>query len=198
MSAHLQSMTVEEFISWEDQQPAKYEFDGLSPRLMTGGTESHAGIQRNIIRALANRLVGKPCRIYGSELKLRVAGAIRYPDAFITCTRTDRRATVADNPVVVFEIISRSSQRVDRIDKLREYQLTPSIRQYVLLEQDIAMANVYSREGLNWTGRVLYASDILDLPEIGVLVPMSELHLDVDVETSPDAKSPPPEEDGAF
>jgi len=196
MSGSLRPATPFEFIAWEDAQATKHEFDGDIIRAMTGGTAAHAGIQRNIIIALGNRLRGRTCQVYGSEFKIIVAGAVRYPDAFVVCSTHSPRATVADDPVVVFEILSASSVRVDRVEKLREYQLTPSIQRYVMFEQDIAMATVFSRQGSEWVGRVRYEDDVLDMPEIDISVPMSEFYLDIDLATAPKSKSPPSEEGG--
>jgi hypothetical protein len=61
--AVLKPMSLAEFLEWEDRQPSRYEFDGVGPVAMTGGTFAHAVIQRNLAFALTGRLRGKPCRI---------------------------------------------------------------------------------------------------------------------------------------
>lgn len=66
MSAALpKSLTLAEFLAWEDRQPLRYEFDGIGPVAMTGGTFAHAAIQRNLAIALGGRLRGKPCQFLG-------------------------------------------------------------------------------------------------------------------------------------
>jgi Uma2 family endonuclease len=74
-------MTLAEFLAWEERQELRYEFDGFAPVAMTGGTRAHETIHVNLLIALGNRLRGGPCRAYGSDLKIEVAGRIRYPDA---------------------------------------------------------------------------------------------------------------------
>ncbi len=96
-------MTYDEFLAWERRQELRYEFDGFAPVAMTGGSFEHAIIQRNLITALTNRLRGKPCQALGSELKIAVAGSIRYPDAFVMCSPVPRGTQVIAEPVVVFE-----------------------------------------------------------------------------------------------
>ncbi len=71
-------------------------------------------------------------------------------------------------PVVVFEILSPSTSRTDRIEKLREYQATPSIQRYVILEQDSIAAMVFARHGDDWIGTALTEADTLQMPEIGI------------------------------
>ena len=136
-------MTLAEFLAWEERQPLRYEFDGIGPVAMTGGTAGHADIQRNLAFSLTARLRGKPCRFYGSDLKFQVAeGHIRYPDGMVVCSPVDRTATVIHDPVIVFEVLSPSTGRRDRIVKAREYQVTPSVQRYVMLEQDGVSATI--------------------------------------------------------
>ena len=66
-------MSLAEFLEWEERQELRYEFDGVEPSAMTGGTVAHATIQRNLAVAIGGRLRGKPCQFYGSDLKIRVA-----------------------------------------------------------------------------------------------------------------------------
>ena len=170
-------MTLAEFLAWEERQPLRYEFDGVGPVAMTGGTAGHADIQANLASALRTRLRGDPSRFYGNDLKFQVAdGNVRYPDGMVVCSPLDRTATVVYDPVVVFEILSPSAAANDRIGKAREYQATPSIRRYVMLEQDSIGATVYARAGGSWTHEILIADSILALPEIGVELPLAELY----------------------
>ena len=93
-------MTIEQFLAWEDRQELRYEFDGLEPVGMTGGTAAHSSIQRNLLYALTGGLRDRACQPHGSELKLEVAGRIRYPDAFVVCTPLPPQARVVTKPVV--------------------------------------------------------------------------------------------------
>ena len=188
-------MTLAEFLAWEERQPVRYEFDGTGPVAMTGGTVAHAAIQRNLAIVIGGRLRGKPCQFQGSDLKIQVGdGHIRYPDGMVVCSPVDRTATVVHEPVVVFEVLSPSTAAKDRIVKAREYQATPSILRYVMLEQDSAGATVYARAGDSWTHEILIADSILALPEIGVELPLVELYEGIVFDHEPDAGRPPAEE----
>jgi Uma2 family endonuclease len=185
-------MTLAEFLDWEEGQPLRYEFDGVGPVAMTGGTYGHSTIQRNLAFALTGRLRGKPCQFQGSDLKIQVGdGHIRYPDGMVVCSPVDRTATVVHEPVVVFEVLSPSTAAKDRIVKAREYQATPSIRRYVMLEQDSVGATVYARSGETWTHEILVADSILALPEIGVSLPLVELYEGIVFEVEQDGDEPP-------
>lgn len=197
------SMTLEESLAWEEGQDLRHAFDGFQPVARTGGTRSHAAIQRNLILSLGNRLRGEPCQVFGSELKLEVAGSIRYPDAFVVCTPGANSSKLVRDPVVVFEVASSSTAYVDRVVKAREYSGTPSIQHYVILEQTGIGATVFAREGGDWVARVLEGGDaVLALPEIGMEVPLGEFYLGLifdpplpDYPPSPDRDAAPdPEE----
>jgi Uma2 family endonuclease len=184
--------TLAEFLEWEERQPLRYEFDGVGPVAMTGGTAGHAAVQRNLAIAVGGRLRGKPCRFYGSDLKFQVAeGHVRYPDGMVVCRPVDRTATVVYDPVIVFEVLSPSTGRDDRIVKAREYQATPSVQRYVMLEQDAVGATVYARSGNAWTHEILVADSILALPEIAVSLPLAELYEGVVFEAEQGGDQPP-------
>jgi Uma2 family endonuclease len=173
-------MTLEQFLAWEDQQELRYEFDGFQPVAMTGGTEAHSAIQRNLIIALGTRLRGQPCRPYGSHLKIEVAGRIRYPDAFVVCTPVDPRAKVITDPVVIFEILSESTASNDLVVKNAEYRATPSVRRYAVLQQDAAAAIVFAHRAGEWATELVAGDDaVLHLPEIGIEIPLAEIYAGV-------------------
>lgn len=176
--------TMGEFLAWEDRQPHRYEFDGIQPLAMTGGTAAHAIVQGNLAVAVGGRLRRQRCRFVGNDLKIEVNGRIRYPDGFITCSPLAPRDSVAKEPVVVFEVVSTSTARTDRITKLREYQATPSIQRYVILEQDFIGATVTERSGPDWLIHTLTEGDILHLPEAGIEVPLDELYEGIDFGTT--------------
>jgi Uma2 family endonuclease len=169
-------ITLGEFLDWENRQELKYEFDGFQPVAMVGVTVAHSAIQANLLGLLFSRLRGQRCRAHGSDLKIEVAGRVRYPDAFIVCSPVPAGATVVDDPVVVFEILSPGTSYTDRIEKNREYRATPSIQRYVILEQARPAATVYARSGSDWVADVLVAEGELAMPEIPISIPLNEVY----------------------
>jgi Uma2 family endonuclease len=170
------TMTVAEFLAWEERQPLRYEFDGFQPVAMTGGTAAHSAIQRNLAMAVGSRLRGRTCQFHGSDLKIEVAGRIRYPDGFVVCTPIPARSTVVHDPVVIFEVLSESTGQTDIVTKNHEYAATPSVRRYVLLSQDEIGGTMFERSGGDWIGHVLGADAVLRMPEIDVEVPIAEFY----------------------
>jgi Uma2 family endonuclease len=176
-------MTREEFFPWAQAQDTRYEFDGFEPVAMTGGTANHNQITQNILVALRSRLRGGGCRPFGPDAGVATIGAaVRYPDALVTCARVPGDALTIPGVVVVFEVLSPTSGRVDRIVKLREYRSVATIRTYVIVEHNGVGLTVFSRgrEGQDWTAKALTGEDLLPLPEIGIEIPVAELYQDVD------------------
>ena len=173
-------MTLTQFLAWEERQELRYEFDGFEAVAMIGGTVAHNRIMRRLHRALERGLAGKPSELFGPDVKILTPGKARYPDALVTCTPQATNAQVVANPVVVFEVLSASTSRTDRIEKVQEYQATPSIRRYVILEQDSIGAVVFERRGADgWTAYALTDGDTLRMPEIGVEVALAEIYADI-------------------
>lgn len=169
-------MTPSEFLAWESSQDLKWEFDGLEPVAMTGGTRAHAVLQVNLLRALANRLSGKPCQAYSSDLKIQTARGYRYPDASVSCTPFPDGDLAVAEPVVIFEVLSTSTSTDDRTTKLAEYQALPSVRRYIMLEQDRVFATVITRTDAGWNHALIGQGGTLAMPEIGVEILMAELY----------------------
>lgn len=182
-------MTVAEFLEWEERQELRHEFDGFQTVAMTGGTLAHDIISMNLAVSLATRLRGKPCRAHGSNLKIEVMGSIRYPDAFVSCTSASPSSTVLTEPVVIFEVLSKSTARTDRVAKNREYAATASVRRYVMLEQGEIAATMFERVGDDWVGHILPPSAVIDMPEIGIELPLAELYEGLDFRQETDTDS---------
>jgi Uma2 family endonuclease len=175
--------TVEQFFAWAASQAGRYEFDGIRPVAMTGGTVNHGIIMRNLHRALDARLRGSACQPLGPDVGVKTVGeAVRYPDAIVTCTKLVGTAHTVPGAVVVFEIVSPTSGNVDRIVKVREYAAIDTTRRYVLIESaSVGLLCLHrSNAGEAWTALPLTEDGNLAMPEIGVQIPVAELYVDID------------------
>jgi Uma2 family endonuclease len=175
--------TPERFLAWAESQEERYEFDGIRPIAMTGGNARHDRLTINIHIALRSRLRGTSCSHHGLNLGMQtIAGKIRYPDALITCTKFPDTQKLAPNVIVVFEVVSPTSDGPDRIEKVREYQGIPSILRYVIVESSTAGVQVLHRGNGEspWTVHALTKDDVLDLPELGIEFPVADIYEDID------------------
>ncbi len=179
------SMTREQFLDWVQTREGRWEFDGFDPVSMTGGTVNHNRICQNLWFALRRRLRGGPCQVLGPDAGVATShDAVRFPDAVVTCVAEPGSAQLLSAPLLVFEVISPTSSRLDRIVKLREYAAVPSIRRYVIVESSSAALTVHARAqgDAPWTTTALTGEEVLPLPEIGLEVPVAEFFEAVEVE----------------
>ena len=181
------AMSRADFLLWVEGQEGRYEFDGLQPVAMVGGTNNHGTLVRNITAQLFTRLRGTSCRGMTSEGGgvATVGDVVRYPDATVTCSPIPGRERLVPDPVVVFEVVSPSSLHTDLVEKPIEYQAVPSIQRYVIVEQDRVTVRGFVRTG---DGRWVEMAPLgrgaaLDLAEIGIVIPVDDLYEDVSVET---------------
>lgn len=180
MSALPKPMSLDEFLAWEERQEHRYEFDGADIEAMTGGTLNHARIQANVIQALGQRLRGGPCFVIGSELKVKTATSVRFPDAMVICSPSDGLTTWTAEPVVVLEILSPSTARKDLGAKNAEYQTLASLRRYIVLHQNVAAAEVFFRDAEGeWGHEFVGAGGLLNLPEIGAQIQLAACYEDI-------------------
>jgi Uma2 family endonuclease len=171
--------TQEQFFPWAEAQDERYEFDGVQPVAMTGGNAGHAIVTRNVNFALWTRLRGGPCQPLGPNAGVETVGkAVRYPDALVTCAKFASADLIIPGVVVVFEVLSPTSGRTDRIVKVREYAAVVSIRHYVILELASIGLTVLERTMPEeaWRTDILTIGDVLRMPEIGIEIPVSEFY----------------------
>jgi Uma2 family endonuclease len=117
--------------------------------------------------------------------------AVRYPDALVTCAKTENASYLVPGVVVVFEVVSPTSGQTDRITKVREYAAVPTIRRYIIVESSSAGLTVMERGDGNdpWTTTVLTIDDILYLPEIGIEVAVAEIYENIEFSNQEDVTS---------
>jgi Uma2 family endonuclease len=176
--------TVDEFLEWERAQEERYEYvDGII-RMMTGGTLDHARIKGNIYAALRRMLRGSACSAFVDGPKVASADAIMYPDAVVTCARElPPKSDIVPEPVVVVEVLSKSTEGFDRSGKWRAYQSIPSLRRYLLVSQSETRIEVFSRGEGVWTYTVFTrAEDLLPFPEFRAEVSLAEVYEDTSLD----------------
>jgi len=136
----VQSLTEAEYLELERRAESKSEFFCGEMFAMAGGTPVHSQIATNLVRELGNKLKGRPCVVYNSDLRLKVevTGLITYPDLSVVCGPLQFAAGTDDtvvNPTVVVEVLSDSTEAYDRGRKFENYRQMPSLHEYLLVSQ---------------------------------------------------------------
>ena len=177
-----QRYSFREYLELEDASPVKHEFMDGHVWAMAGGTPAHAAIAVNVASSLREQLRGKPCRVFSSDLRVRVlaTGLGTYPDVTVVCDTLetdpdDPRGNTVVNPSMVVEVLSPSTEDYDRGEKLAQYKRVPSLREIVLVAHDARRIEVWRRNGETWalevtsdegTARVTSLSCTLSLADV--------------------------------
>jgi Uma2 family endonuclease len=174
MSASLKPLTLEEFLAWERAQDLRYEFDGIQPVGMTGGSRAHSRTQTRLVIALGTRVTA-PCEVHGSELKVVTATRVRYPDASVVCGDREAEPDIIE-PTAVFEVLSPSSTLTDRRVKPLDYASVPSVLVYAILDADRPQITIL-RRSTAWEPELFATQDAtVPLPEIGIDLPLAAIY----------------------
>lgn len=170
-----QAWSVEEFLNWEEQQPERWELIGGKPwRMMAGGTLTHAILIANVMRLLDRQTRGGPCQTLGEQIKVRTANRVYYPDVFVRCGPADPQATVIEDPRLVVEVLSPSTEAFDLGEKMQEYFTLPSLLAYVVVRQVPRAVEVFIRPH-RWLADLRAAGDRCEIPELGYLLTFDEV-----------------------
>jgi len=114
---------------------------------MTGGSVRHDQIKNNLIRELGQHLKQSPCLVLGSDANLKVHSRNHengyYPDVMVCCDPTDNQALYREKPIVIVEVVSDSSRITDKTLKKADYFTLPSLREYVVVEQERMEVTIY-------------------------------------------------------
>lgn len=175
--------TWQDYLTLSESSTTKLEFFDGEIYAMSGGTPAHAQLAARLIARLDTQLRGKPCRVFTSDLRIRVqeTGLTTYPDASVVCGElqydpTDPHKTVV-NPVVLVEVLSDSTEEYDRGTKFEHYQRIQSLREYVLVSQHEPLVEVFHRrEGETWTRSEARAGGRLRLGSVPVELWVDELY----------------------
>ena len=181
--AHKLTYTFAEYLALEAKSETKHEYINGEVFAMAGGTPDHAALAAAVIRLLGTALLGRPCRVYTSDLRIRVlaTGLATYPDVSVVCRPFEpdpEDANTAVNPVVIVEVLSDSTEAYDRGEKFAHYRRLPSLRDYLLVLQREARIEHYRRnEDDSWTLREVRATGAVRL-SIGCELSVEDVYRD--------------------
>ncbi len=176
----IRQMTVEEYFAYDEAIEYKSEYIDGEVYPMTGGTLNHSAIMLNASSELRQRLKGSDCRVLTSSMRIRV-GPTRYlyPDFSVFCgaPETDERSINLFNPLLVAEVTSPSSLDYDRGAKLHFYQSIPSLRIYLVIDQQQPLVELYERQVVAWQSRAYAGLDaVIPLPSLSCDLPLAEVY----------------------
>lgn len=195
MKAHqLPELSIAEYLQMERESGIKYEYHRGKIFALSGGSLNHGLLCGNIYSELRSKLKeGKPdCKAVTSEIKLNVKqkNSFVYPDAMVICGAIEKSAddkNAITNPVLIVEVLSKSTANYDRGDKFYLYRQIPSLQEYLLIEQDKYQVDIYFKQANTdlWKIRRIEGKDALvQLQSLNLEIKMSDLYYDIELPTA--------------
>jgi len=171
---------VRSFIHWEEEQPERYEFAEGVISLLPGSSLSHELIVVNVATALRVRL--GPGRVRGSDLKHVTTRSSRYADISVGDAGSEPLdATFSERPTLLIEVLSKSTQAVDRGPKFDEYRSLATLQEYVLIDSRKRWAQTIRRSGDDWIVSLPIVEGELGLESLGVHLTFDEIYAGTNV-----------------
>ena len=175
----LEYLSVENYLRMEEQGEVRHEYVHGRVYALVGGTARHNIITTTIAAELRQHLQGKSCTVFMSDMKLRVEDIFYYPDVMVVCGDIDLEGLFQTTPVLLLEVLSKSTESKDRLEKLVAYQNVPSVIEYVLVAQDKISVDIYRRSGKDWELETLGNGDSVTLSSIAYSRPVDVFYADV-------------------
>ncbi len=141
-------MTYEEYLVWESTQEIRHEYCNGEVIAMAGGTRNHNRVSGNCFKLLDDVLADRQCEVYISDVKVQIQPYKKYfyPDVVVTCDERDRtEPQLILFPCLIIEVLSPSTEAYDRGFKFSQYRKSESLQEYVLVQVEQAMVEVFQR-----------------------------------------------------
>ncbi len=176
-------MSVESYVTLDQNSTdVRYEFIDGYAYMMAGGTANDSTISITITSLLSNLLGNGPCRIYNSDMKVRLSEMrYVYPDATVSCNEYDQgNIETIQSPLLVIEVLSPGTEAYDRGSKFGYYRACPTIEEYVLVNTQREVIEVYRRARPNlWTLHLFEVGTQVEFASINASFPITAIYRNV-------------------
>lgn len=174
-------LTEEQYLEIERQAETKSEFHDGEMFAMACGTRNHAKLGSRV-NALFDTRVPEECSVVGSDMRIRIAatGQQTYADCAVVCGQDEPEEVedIIENPILIVEVLSPSTEAYDRGKKFEAYQTIPSLRDYLLVHQDRRRVEHFTKlDDGSWNLRICAGQEgSIVIPRLGVTIGMGELY----------------------
>ncbi len=172
-----------EYLKLEEETGERFEYLNGEAFGMSGGTYPHNLISTNLIQVVGGLVRGKGCRTMTSDQRIVVlaTGLETYPDVSVICGKVQLAGVngmAIANPVVLFEVLSKSTEAYDRGEKSAHYRRIESLQEYLLIAQGAVRVERYRRVGSNeWVlSEFTDEGAMLELASLGIEIPVAAIY----------------------
>lgn len=173
-------ISVEDYLSGEPLSEVKHEYVDGRVSAMAGASRNHVTAAVNMLAAIHRRLENSPCVPYMSDMKVRLLAhgkdIFYYPDVVVGCDPRDTDEHFLRFPKLIIEVLSKSTQRLDSVEKFQNYATIPSLEEYVLVAQDRVDVRVY-RKRTAWAAQYYMDIDMsVELESVDLKIPLHQIY----------------------
>jgi Uma2 family endonuclease len=176
-------LNVDEYLAFEETASVRHEYVGGALYALAGASDRHNEIVTNLVALIRPALRGTPCKLYANDMKLRLADEVfYYPDLQVSCDPTDRDRYVRYRPCALVEVLSPTTETIDRREKLFWYRQLRSLQAYILIDQDERHIERHFRNTLGqWENAELSGTGTVPFPCPDIELTLEDIYEGIDV-----------------
>ncbi len=172
-------ISVEDYLEGETISPVKHEYIEGEVYAMAGTSDDHNRIVGELITLLTAHLRDSKCEPFFGDIKVRVTKKVYYyPDVLVSCEENPEDPYFRNQPILIIEVTSPSTENIDRREKLLFYQQMPSVQEYAVVDQHKMNVEVHRRQPSG--GWITYyfneRSEVVELASVELFIPLPDLY----------------------
>ena len=168
-------ISEDDYLEGEKISQIKHEYIDGEVYAMAGASRNHNELSHTISRLLGNHLADTKCRVYASDMKVKVDNKFFYPDVLVFCNDDSGDDYFVNQPIIIVEVLSKGTRRIDKTIKLAAYKNIPSLQEYVLIEQDFAEIEVCRRNNY-WSSEHYFLGDNVTFESIDLTLSVEDIY----------------------
>jgi len=168
-------ISAEDYLQSELTREIKHELINGNVLAMAGASKNHERLSGNIYGEFRSHLKASSCEAFSSDMKVKVGSNFFYPDVMVVCDDKTDNDYYTESPVIIVEVLSKSTRRVDETIKLMAYINIPNVQEYVIIEQDIVDIQVLRRSE-SWLPKHYFLGDEVFFESIGLVLSVEEIY----------------------
>ena len=142
---------------------------------MGGASKNHERILMNVASEFRTHLKNTSCEPFSSDIKVKIDTKVFYPDVMVVCENEDTDPYYTESPVIIVEILSKSTRKTDETIKRKTYQTIPSLKEFVLIEQDFVDVEV-CKKSEGWVSNHYFMGDSVTFSSIDLTLSVEEIY----------------------
>jgi Uma2 family endonuclease len=165
----------QDYLVSERVSAIRHEYIDGAVYAMAGSSKNHDRISGNIFAKFHAHLERTACTPFSSDIKVKVGNDFFYPDVTVVCDDKTDDDYYTESPIIIVEVLSKSTRKADQTFKRMAYQNLPSLREYVLIEQDFVDVEI-CRKDRYWQSEHYYLGDEVYFATIDLRLPVEAIY----------------------